>query len=139
MDTLKKFFERDKFAEHVGIELVEAGKGYAKARLKIRQEHLNGVDIAHGGAIFTLADLAFAVAANSHGTVAVAVSVTISFLKAVTCGTVTAEAREVSLNPKLASYSVTVTDENGTVIALFQGMAYRKKEKLPLLQNDGEE
>ncbi|MBN2468316.1 MAG: hotdog fold thioesterase, partial [Deltaproteobacteria bacterium] len=96
------------------------------------------VDIAHGGAIFTLADLAFAVAANSHGTVAVAVSVTISFLKAVTGGTVTAEAREVSLNPKLASYSVTVTDENGTVIALFQGMAYRKKEKLPLLPNDRE-
>jgi len=97
---IKECFERDRFARYVGIELVEVSEGKAVARMKIREHHLNGVGIVHGAAIFSLADLAFAVAANSHGTVAVAINVNISFLKAVSQGMLVARAEEISRNPK---------------------------------------
>ena len=130
METIKKFFKNDTFAEYVGIELLEVSKGRAKAKLEIKNEHLNGVNIVHGGAIYTLADLVFAVASNSHGNVAVAINGSIAYLKAVTEGTLFAEAEEVSVNPKLATYKVSVTDERDNTIAIFQGMVYRKKDTL---------
>lgn len=130
MDIQKFFSERDRFAKHCGIELLEVGKGYAKARMKISEEHLNGVDLVHGGAIFTLADLAFAASCNSHGILAVAINVSISYLKAGTRGALIAEAEEVACNPRLGSYTIRVTDDEGDLVAIFQGMAYRKKERL---------
>jgi acyl-CoA thioesterase len=83
MEVVKNFFKNDRFAEHLGIELLEVSKGQAKAKMEIKDHHLNGVNIAHGGAIFSLADLAFAVASNSHKTIALAINANISFLKAV--------------------------------------------------------
>ena len=82
------------------------------------------------GRYYTLADLVFAVASNSHGNVAVAINGSIAYLKAVTEGTLFAEAKEVSINPKLATYKVSVTDERDNTIAIFQGMVYRKKDKI---------
>jgi acyl-CoA thioesterase len=98
--------------------------------MRVRDRHRNAVEVAQGGAIFTLADLAFAAAANSHGTVAVAVTASISFLKAVTGGILTAEAREVALSPRLSTCTVRVTDQAGELVALFNGTAYRKKAAL---------
>jgi len=132
MEKLKKFFERDQFAKLAGIELLELQPGHATARMTLRPTHWNGLEMAHGGAIFTLADFVFAVASNSHGTVAVAINVSISFLKAASTGTLTAVGREVSRNFKLGSYLVEVKNEQGDLIALFQGMAYRKPDPLPL-------
>ncbi len=124
----RDMFEKDLFAKHVGVELLDVAPGRATARLRLEPRHLNGVSIVQGGAIFTLADLAFAAAANSHGPVAVAVNVSITFLKAARSGTLLAEAREVGLNPKLGTYTVEVKDDAGAVVALFQGLAYRKTE-----------
>jgi acyl-CoA thioesterase len=130
MEGILQLLEKDRFAKLTGIELLEVAEGRAKARLNISEHHLNGVGIAHGGAIFTLADFVFAAASNSHQTVAVAINVSISYLKAVLIGTLVAEAREVAINPKLASYTVQVRDESGDLVAIFQGMAYRKKDPL---------
>ena len=94
--------------------------------------HLNGYGTVQGGAIFTLADFAFAAASNSHGTVAVAINVSITFMKAAKTGTLWAEAREISRNFKLGSYTVEVKDDQGELVALFQGLAYRKSEKIPV-------
>jgi acyl-CoA thioesterase len=129
MDRFQSFFQEDKFANHVGIELLEVSAGSARARMDIKPHHLNAVGIVHGAAIFSLADLAFAMASNSHGNVAVAVNVSISYMKAASKGVLYAEAAEVSRNPKLASYTVRVTDERDDLIAIFQGMVYRKKDK----------
>ena len=130
MEAVKNFFQNDTFAKHLGIELLEVSKGRAKTKMEIKDHHLNGINIAHGGAIFSLADLAFAVASNSHKTIALAINASISFLKAVSGGTLIAEAKEVSLNPKLATYDIRVTNENNDLIALFQGTVYRKKDKI---------
>ena len=130
MEDVKNFFKKDTFAEYVGIELQEVSKGRARARLKIRKEHLNIVNIVHGGAIFALADFAFAVASNSHGTVALAINASISFLKAVHDGVLFADAKEVSRNSKLATYQIEITDEDKELIAVFQGTVYRKKDSI---------
>ncbi|MFZ0442947.1 MAG: PaaI family thioesterase [Methanobacterium sp.] len=130
IETIKKFFKGDRLAEYLGIELVEVSMGKAVARMEVKDEHLNGINTVHGGAIFTLADFAFAVAANSHGRVTVAINVSISFMKAATSGTLTAIANEISLNPKIATYTVNICNEDGELIAIFQGLAYRKRDKI---------
>ena len=68
--TPQEFFKKDRFADNVGVELIEIKEGYGKARLVITEEHLNAGNRTQGGALFTLADLALAAAANSHGTLA---------------------------------------------------------------------
>ncbi len=132
MEEMKQYFmKNDKFAEYVGIELVEVAKGKAKAKMEIKNHHLNSIKTVHGGAVFALADLVFAVASNSHGTIAMGINVSISYLKAVKEGVIFAEAKEVSINPKLATYNVQVTDGSDDLVAVFQGMVYRKKDSLP--------
>lgn len=131
MEDIKEFFAtRDKFAQYVGIEIVEVEKGRAKVKLDINENHLNGVNIIHGAVLFSVADYAFAIASNSHGNVAVAINANISFVKAVSSGTIYAEAIEQSKNPKLATYLINVTNEQGELLATFHGMVYRKKQKL---------
>lgn len=66
MATLIDFLKNDHFAVRSGVELLEIKPGYAKARMLVTPEHLNGGGVCQGGALFTLADLAFAAAANSH-------------------------------------------------------------------------
>jgi len=130
MENLKRYFENDKFAARSDIELLSVSPGQARAKMTVHPHHWNGLGTVQGGAIFTLADFAFAAAANSHGTVAVAINVNITFMKAATAGTLWAEAREVSKNYKLGSYTVEVKDDQGDLVALFQGMAYRKADKI---------
>lgn len=137
MDIMKIFSRNDSFAKHAGVELLEVSKGKAKAQLKITKEHLNSFGTVHGGAIFTLADSVFAVACNSHGTVAVAINVNISYVKAVSEGILTAEAEEISLNPKIGNYLINITDQDGDLVAVFQGMAYRKKDMIPVCPDGG--
>ena len=122
--------QRDEFVKHCGIELVSFAPGQAVARMAVQPWHLNAVGIVQGGAIFTLADFAFAAASNSHGTVAVGINVSITYMKSANSGTLTAAAREVALNPKLASYTVNVTDEAGSLLAVFQGLVYRKQQSI---------
>ena len=133
METgIKEFFDKnDQFARHSGCVLLEAHNGFARGKMEIQPFHFNGMATVHGGAIFTLADYVFAAAGNSHGTAAVAVNVSITYMKAARTGTLYAEARELSRNPKLASYTINVTDDDGDLIAVFQGMVYRKKDPIP--------
>jgi acyl-CoA thioesterase len=126
MDPNEAFFADDTWAKEAGIKLMESSTGRAKVQMKVEKRHINSHGSVHGGAIFTLADTAFALASNSHGIPAAAINAYISYVKSATGGTLYAEAAESSLSPKIATYSVTVTDDNGNKIALFEGMVYRK-------------
>ena len=130
LEELLQYFSKDAFARLCGIEIIEASEGYAKTRMVVEDRHLNGLGMAHGGVLFTLADMAFAAAVHSRGRVAVAINTSMSFMKAGKTGILYAEAREVSRNRKLASYTVQVTDSTGDILALFQGMAYIKAEHI---------
>ncbi len=129
MKSIKTAVDQDRFAAHVGIRLLEVSPGYARAEVTLSEVHMNGLGTAHGGIVFTLADLVFAAASNSHGVDAMAVNIHISYFKAVREGTLTAEAKEISLTRKLGTYAVDVTDTDGNRVAAFIGTAYRKSEK----------
>ena len=130
--TAQEFFKNDRFATNAGVELIEIKEGYSKARLVITAEHLNAGGRTQGGAIFTLADLALAAAANSHGTLAFSLSSNITFLRSSGPGDVLyAEAREAFSHKRLANCEVRITNETGDLIATFNGTGYRKDTELP--------
>ncbi len=129
--TINEFLQGDKFALMAGIELTEVGNGYAKARMEIQPMHLNGGGVCQGGAIFTLADLAFAAATNSHARLTFSITSSINFFKSESKGFLYAEAREVFDHKRLANCEVKVTNESGELIATFNGTGYRKDTALP--------
>lgn len=134
MQTIRAFFNRaDAFAAHNGMTIVEVREGYARAEMTLQPFHLNGAGTVHGGALFTLADFAFAAASNSRGQLALSINSSISIFKGAKTGKLTAEAREVSHAPKLAGFEVGVRNEAGDLLATFSGMVYRKSVALESL------
>jgi acyl-CoA thioesterase len=129
---MQRFFRRDIFAGYVGIELEDISPGRAKVRCEVKEHHLNGLGIVHGGMLFTLADMAFAAAANSLGRIAVALNASISYVKPAKGHFISASAAEISKSGNHAVYAITVTDDSGDTVAAFQGLAYVKKETWPI-------
>ncbi len=138
MEKIRKLFENDRYAALSNIEVVDISPGKATTRMEVKDMHLNSIGTVHGGAIFTLADFTFALAANSHGTVTVAINANISYLKAVTNGVLTAEARELSSGGRIGSYTVDIYNDSHDLVAVFQGMAYRKRDKIIDLMDDSD-
>jgi len=117
---------KDYFAKSLGIQVLEAKDGYAKVTMKVEKNHTNALGFTHGGAIFSLADYAFAQSCNFGDNIAVAVQVSINFLKpSVEGDTLTAESVRVSDGKTTGLYQVTVRKEDKT-IALFTGLAFKK-------------
>ncbi|MCX8154077.1 MAG: hotdog fold thioesterase [Candidatus Bathyarchaeota archaeon] len=116
---------KDIFRENLGIKVLEVKDGYAKLSLQITKNHTNSIGTAHGGAIFALADCAFAEAANFGENIAVAVQVSINFMKPAFEGDIlTAEAVRVSEGRTLGFYHVTIFKEDKK-IAFFSGLAFK--------------
>lgn len=104
------------------MELLWCRPGRAAMRMTVRDEHLNGHAICHGGFIFTLADSTFAFACNSHGKNTVAAGCSIEFLRPARLGDVLAcEGVEQHLRGRHGIYDMTVTNQHGDVVALFRG------------------
>jgi len=129
--TVKEFFKADRYAALSGIELLEVEPGRAKTRMEIREMHLNAGNVVQGGAIFTLADYAFAAAVNAYGNLAVSVETSVRYFKGTGEGVLFAEARIVDIHKRLATFQVQVTNEKDELIALFTATAYRKDIALP--------
>ncbi len=127
---VRRVMSGDRWAAAAGARLVEVRPGYARTTLRLRDVHLNGVEVAQGGAVFTLADFAFAACSNSHGTVAVALDTSITFARAATRGVLTAEAIEESRTRRTSVCTVRITDRAGNLVALFRGTAFRKEDPL---------
>ncbi len=131
VETGIKRMEKDALARYLGIELEEIKPGCARATMKVKHELLNGAGVTHGGAIFSLADVAFAAASNAHGPVALALNVNISFLKATFLEeTLTAEAKEENLTAKTGVYRIEVRNDSGELVAVAEGLVYRKNRHL---------
>ncbi|WP_118135933.1 hydroxyphenylacetyl-CoA thioesterase PaaI [Oceanicella sp. SM1341] len=106
----------------LGMELVETGPGFARMRMRVRPDMLNGVGTAHGGFIFALADSTFAFACNSYNARTVAQHCAVTFHAPGREGdTLTAEAREVQRAGRSGLYDIAVTNAEGTLIASFRG------------------
>lgn len=127
--------EEEPFARKLGLELIDLDDGYSLVEMTFTKDMENIFGMAHGGAIFGLIDEAFETAGNSHGTVAVALNMNITYMASPSPGSrLRAEARELNLTHRTATYDIKVTDENQTLIAACQALVYRKKNKLPFLE-----
>ncbi|MFZ1977751.1 MAG: PaaI family thioesterase [Bacteroidota bacterium] len=126
MNNIQELFKKDYFARQCGIRVDEVREGAAVCTMEVTKNHLNGLGIVMGGALFTLADLALSMAANSYGNPAVTLNAFISYLHSCTKGTLTATAAQVSQTGKISVYRVNITDENGQTIAEMTGTCYLK-------------
>ncbi len=127
MEKYKEFFKADRFATNAGVELLEVNPGFAKARMLLTEEHLNAGGVCQGGALFTLADLAFAAVANSHDQLTLSINANITFIRSVREGYVYAEAVEVYNHHRIPFIEVYLTDEGGELVAVMTSSGYRKK------------
>lgn len=125
VDHLRQLAARDRYVRDLNVEFVGGGGGCATVRLQVQERHLNFNGSCHGGVIFALADTAFGLASNSHGTVAAGIDAHITYHVAVKEGDVlTASAVEVSRNAKLGVYRIDVKRADGVLTASFTGTVY---------------
>jgi acyl-CoA thioesterase len=122
----RTMYERDPASQALGMTLDAIRPGYARMRMRVREDMLNGHGTCHGGYIFMLADSAFAFACNSHNFNTVGAGCTIDYLAPGRAGDVlVAEAVERALSGKTGVYDVVVTDQDGRKVALFRGKSHR--------------
>ncbi len=116
----------DSFCKLLGIKTVEVKDGYAKMTMKVTSKHTNALGFTHGGVIFSFADCAFAEASNYGTNVAMAVQVSINFLRPTVEGDeLTAEATRISNGKTFSVYSITV-HKGEKLVAIFNGLAYKQ-------------
>ncbi len=132
MEKIPELFEKDKFAKSCGIKIEDFKPGQATCSMIITEKHHNGIGIVMGGALFTLADFAFSVAAYSQNDLPVSLNVFISYLKKCSSGKVTALAKEISRSKRIGVYNISITDENGQRIAEVTGTCYFQVKKTAL-------
>ncbi len=118
LDEIQKVFADDRFATEAAGAMVEAAEdGFARCSLNIQPVHRNAMGAVMGGAIFTLADFAFAVASNCAGTPVVSLNSQITYLSAAKGERLIAEAKRVRQGRSTGYYRITVSDELGTMVA----------------------
>lgn len=122
-----RMMDKDAFSQWLGIEVMEVSLGYSKLKMIVREEMVNGFQIAHGGITYALADSALAFASNSYGNIAVSIETSISHLYPVkVIDELTAIAIEISKSNKIGTYQVEISNQNKKVVAHFKGTVYFK-------------
>lgn len=123
--TAQAMLARDEASRKLGMSLEEVRPGFARLRMAVRAEMLNGHGMCHGGIVFSLADSAFAVACNTHNEVTVAAAAAIDFLAASRLhDELIAQAREVWRSKRSGIYEVTVSNQRAETVALFRGRSH---------------
>ncbi len=126
-EDIKKLFGNDRYAKQSEIQIVEIAEGYAKCTMPVTENHLNGNNSIMGGALFTLGDFCFSIAANSYGTQAVSLNANISYIRPCSLGDeITAEATEISRTRKIGIYKVSMHNKEGKLIAEMNGTSFFK-------------
>ncbi len=124
--VLKRMLDKDHFTQWLGLEIDKIATGYCRLHYTIRPDMLNGFDRVHGGILFSASDSAFAFACNSHGLITVALDVSITFTRPAVAGDLLyVEAKELYMGNKTGLYDIRTTKENGELVTLFKGTAYR--------------
>jgi len=126
--------DREPFARKFGLRLIDLQEGYSRVEMRFTPDMENIMGMAHGGALFALIDEAFETASNSHGTIAVALNMNITYLSSPAAGSLlTAEAQEVNKTQRTATYDIKVKGEGDNLIASCQALVYRRGKPLPFL------
>ena len=119
----------DVASQDLGMTIEVTKPGQAEARFEVRPNMVNGYEICHGGFIFTLADSAFAFACNTYNRITVAASASIEFVRPARLGDkLLATAAEVHRGGRTGIYDITVTNQDGDVVAIFRGRSHATRE-----------
>ncbi len=134
-EAIYRAVKKEPFAQAMNMELVALDLGYSVVEMTYDPATMNNIyDRAHGGAIYALIDEAFETSCQTHGSVAVALNVNVTYVSSPKAGVrLKAEAKEVSLTKKTAGYDIKVKDQNGHVIATCQALAFRTGKPIPFL------
>ncbi len=117
---------QDRASPGLGMQIDAVGEGWSRLSMAVRDDMVNGLDICHGGFVFSLADSAFAFACNSQNLAAVAAAVSIDFLRPAKRGDrLTAEARMVSQSKRSGLYDMVVRNQHDEIIAQVRGRSMR--------------
>jgi len=134
-EAIFKKVENEPFAQRFGIKLLELDEGYSKVQMEFTPDMENFLGTAHGGALFALIDEAFETASNSHGTVAVALNLNITYISSPRLESrLIAEAREYSRTQRTAVYDIKLFDDQNNLVASCEALVYRKGTPLPFLK-----
>ena len=125
LEEVREYFKGDRFATDSGMVIDEFGEGSAVCSVEIGEGHRNANGGIMGGVMFTLADFAFAVAANNKHMPTVAQQVSINYLNAAKNGRLIAKASCVKDGKTTCVYTVSVTDDSGRDIALFTATGFK--------------
>ncbi len=129
--VVNHMLENDLFSKWLGIEVLETKEGYAKTKMVIRKEMINGLGIVHGGIAFSLADSTFAFACNNRNNLSVALDTSINFLKPVHINDVIiAETKEIHDGKSTGLYQILITNQKENIVAVFKGTCFRTNKKL---------
>ncbi|MEC4176027.1 PaaI family thioesterase [Adlercreutzia sp. R21] len=128
LDELNDFFGHDRFAEHVGCRIVEGAVGHGVVELDIQDHHRNALGNVMGGAVFTLADFALALASNIGQPPSVSVNSAIDFMSASRGTKLIATCDAEKSGRHLGFYTTEVTDDTGRRIARVTATVYREGE-----------
>lgn len=116
----------DAFSRWLGVEVLEVREGYARTRMVVRDEMMNGLGVAHGGIAFSFADSTFAFACNNRNRLSLALDTSINFTKPAMSGDVlTAESTELHDGRSTGLYQVSVWNQHQEMIAVFKGTCFR--------------
>lgn len=131
-DILRSIFDKvrkeDIFSQRIGVKLIELLPGFARATLLITEEAMNIYQMAHGGAIFSIADHACEAAGNSYGEPAVALQQNIHFLSAAKSGDhLEATAKVTHRSNRIGLIEFEVVNQEGISVAIGQQVIYFKK------------
>jgi acyl-CoA thioesterase len=123
--SAQALFAKDSGSRALGVRLESIGPGFARLRMTVRMDMLNGHGMCHGGFVFSLADSAFAVACNTYNAVTVAAAASIDFLASAHLhDELTAEARELWRSKRSGIYEIRVCNQRGETVALFRGRSH---------------
>ena len=127
IDEARAYFSGDRFATENGMTLDECDENHAVTSLVLGARHRNALGGVMGGAIFTLADFAFAALTNDRERAAVAQQVSVNFLAAPKGERLVATARYKKDGRASCVVNVDVVDDTGREIAQFVGTGFKLK------------
>jgi len=134
-DAIMRAVEKEPIAQEFNMQLVELETGQSAVEMTYEPSRMNNLyQRAHGGALYALIDEAFETAGQTHGTIAVAMNVNVTYMASPDPGArLRAEAKEIKRTKRTAAYDITVFDENRQLIATCQALAFRTGKPIPFI------
>ena len=137
LEKIKEHVEKEPYVKLFDIKILKLKPGYSVARMQVKDNHQNLHSTTHGGAIFSLLDVAFGSAANSYGIITVALNVEVNYIRPSSPGDIlTATATEVSRGKTVGTSNIIIKNQKDKIVASSQAIGFIMGKKLPFLEED---